>query len=150
MAAIAISPQVEVLQKYLDAFYHADWVAYKATLTHDTTHIEPGGIECHGPDAAVEGVKVFKDAFPDLTGEVIRLIPGDLEAAAEIVWRGTHTGPLVTPTGTIPPTGRPITVHATKVFAFEGDLISYSRHYWDLTELLGAIQAPDVEGHRFR
>jgi phage terminase large subunit-like protein len=44
-------------------------------------------------------------------------------------------------TGTIPPTGKPITVHATKAFAFEGELIKYSRHYWDMTELLGAIGA---------
>jgi len=141
MAAIAVTPMVEVLQKYLDAFNRADWGAYKSTLTPDSVHIEPGGMELHGPDASAEGVKVFKVAFPDLTGEVIRLIPGDLQAAAEIVWRGTHTGPLVTPTGTIPPTGKPITVHATKVFEFEDDRIKYSRHYWDMTELLGAIGA---------
>ena len=141
MAAIAVTPMVEVLQKYLDAFNRADWGAYKSTLTPDSVHIEPGGMELHGPDASAEGVKVFKVAFPDLTGEVIRLIPGDLQAAAEIVWRGTHTGPLVTPTGTIPPTGRSITVHATKVFEFEDDRIKYSRHYWDMTELLGAIGA---------
>jgi steroid delta-isomerase-like uncharacterized protein len=141
MPAIAVTPMVEVLQKYLDAFNRADWAAYKATLTPDSVHIEPGGMELHGPDASAEGVKVFKVAFPDLTGEVIRLMTGDMEAAAEIVWKGTHTGPLVTPTGTIPPTGKPITVHATKVFAFEGDLIKYSRHYWDMTELLGAIGA---------
>lgn len=141
MAAIAVTPMVEVLQRYLDAFNRADWEAYKSTLARDSVHIEPGGMELHGPDASAEGVKVFKVAFPDLKGEVIRLVTGDLEAAAEIVWRGTHTGPLVTPTGTIPPTGKPITVHATKVFAFEGDLIKYSRHYWDMTELLGAIGA---------
>lgn len=141
MPAIAVSPMVEVLQKYLDAFNRADWETYKATLTPDTVHFEPGGMECHGPDAAADGVKVFKVAFPDLTGEVVRLVTGDREAAAEIVWKGTHTGPLATPTGTIPPTGKPITVHAMKVFAFEGDLIRYSRHYWDMTELLGAIGA---------
>jgi steroid delta-isomerase-like uncharacterized protein len=145
MPAIAVSPTTEVLQRYLDAFNRADWVAYKTTLTPDSVHFEPGGMELHGPDASAEGVKVFKTAFPDLTGEVIRLMPGETEAAAEIVWRGTHTGPLATPTGTIPPTGKPITVHATKVFAFEGGLIKYSRHYWDMTELLGQIGAlPDA------
>lgn len=139
--AIAVTPMVEVLQKYLDAFNRADWDAYKTTLTADSIHIEPGGMELHGPDASAEGVKVFKVAFPDLTGEVVRLITGEQEAAAEIVWTGTHTGPFVTPTGTIPPTGKPIIVHATKVFALAGDRIKYSRHYWDLTELLGAIGA---------
>ena len=141
MTAIAVTPMVEVLQRYLDAFNRADWEMYKATLTPDSVHFEPGGIECHGPDASAEGVKVFKDAFPDLEGVVIRLMTGAQDAAAEIVWRGTHTGPLVTPAGTIPPTGKPITVHATKVFGFEGGRIKYSRHYWDMTELLGEIGA---------
>lgn len=141
MTATAVTPMVEVLQKYLDAFNRADWETYKSTLTPDSVHIEPGGMELHGPDASAEGVKIFKTAFPDLHGEVVRLMTGETEAAAEIVWKGTHTGPLVTPTGTIPPTGRPITVHATKVFAMQGGLIAYSRHYWDMTELLGAIGA---------
>jgi steroid delta-isomerase-like uncharacterized protein len=139
MAAIAATPMVEVVHKYLDAFNRADWETYKTTLTADSVHIEPGGMELHGPDASAQGVNVFKVAFPDLSGEVIRLMTGEQEAAVEIVWKGTHTGPLVTPTGTIPPTGKPVTVHATKVFAFEGGLIKYSRHYWDMTELLGAI-----------
>jgi steroid delta-isomerase-like uncharacterized protein len=146
MAVLAISPMVEVLQKYLDAFNRADWETYKTTLARDSVHIEPGGMELHGPDASADGVKVFKTAFPDLEGEVVRLIEGDMQAAAEIVWKGTHTGPLVTPTGTIPPTGKPITVHATKVFVFDGDLIKYSRHYWDMTELLGAIGAMPPAG----
>jgi steroid delta-isomerase-like uncharacterized protein len=146
MPAVAISPRIEILEKYLDAFNRADWETYKTTLTADSIHIEPGGMELHGPAASAEGVNVFKVAFPDLHGEVIRLIPGEMEAAVEIVWKGTHTGPLVTPSGTIPPTGKPITVHATKVFAFEGDLIKYSRHYWDMTELLGAIGAMPTAG----
>jgi steroid delta-isomerase-like uncharacterized protein len=141
MTGVAVTPMVEVLQTYLDAFNRADWETYKSTLTPDSVHVEPGGMELHGPDASAEGVKVFKTAFPDLQGEVVRLVAGETEAAAEIVWRGTHTGPLVGPLGTIPPTGRPIIVHATKVFAMQGGLIAYSRHYWDMTELLGAIGA---------
>jgi steroid delta-isomerase-like uncharacterized protein len=129
------------MQRYLDAFNRADWDAFRACLTADTIHIEPGGMEAHGPDAAVDTVKVFRTAMPDLTGTVTRIIEGIDATAAEIVWRGTHTGPLATPTGPIAPTGRPVTVHATKVFAFEGDRIAYGRHYWDLLELLGAIGA---------
>jgi predicted ester cyclase len=99
MAEIAVTPMVGILQKYLDAFNRADWETYKTTLTPDSVHIEPGGMELHGPDASVEGVKIFKVAFPDLKGEVIRLMTGDQEAAAEIVWKGTHTGRSSHPLG---------------------------------------------------
>jgi steroid delta-isomerase-like uncharacterized protein len=141
METLVAPRTVGVVRTYLDAFNRSDWDAYKRTLTPDSVHIEPGNIELHGPDATVEGLGIFKTAFPDLHGDVIRLVGGDAEVTAEIVWRGTHTGPFATPAGTIPATGKPITVHAAKVFAFEGDLIKYSRHYWDMTELLGAIGA---------
>lgn len=140
MSLLVTTSPVEVARTYLDAFNRSDWDAYTRTLTPDSVHIEPG-MELHGPGATIEGLGVFKTAFPDLHGEITRMIGGDAEVAAEIVWRGTHTGPLVTPTGTIPATGRPVTIHATKVFAFDGDRIKYSRHYWDMTELLGAIGA---------
>ncbi len=134
-----VSPRIAVVQRYLDAFNRADWDTFRDCLTADTVHVEPGGMEAHGPDATVDSVKVFKTAMPDLTGVVTRIVEGPGGAAAEIVWTGTHSGPLAGPTGVIPPTGRAVTVHATKVFAFEGDRISYGRHYWDMLELLGAI-----------
>lgn len=141
MQTVVTTPIVEVARTYLDAFNRSDWGAYKRTLTPDSVHIEPGNMELHGPEATVEGLGVFKTAFPDLHCEIVRLIAGDREVAAELVWHGTHTGPLATPTGTIPATGKPITTHATKVFAFDRDLIKYARHYWDMTELLGQIGA---------
>jgi steroid delta-isomerase-like uncharacterized protein len=147
MAIIAPTTQgLELMQRYLDAFNRADWDAFKSCLAPDSVHIEPGGVEAHGPDATVEAVKVFRTAMPDLSGTVVRVAVGPDAAMSELVWRGTHTGPLATPTGTIAPTGRPVTVHACKVFAFEGDRITYGRHYWDLTELLGAIGALPAPG----
>jgi steroid delta-isomerase-like uncharacterized protein len=147
MTAIApTTPGLELVQRYLDAFNRADWDAFKACLAPDSVHIEPGGVEARGPDAIVEAVKVFRTAMPDLTGTVVRHVMGPDAAMSELVWRGTHTGPLPTPTGTIDPTGRDVTVHACKVFAFEGDRITYGRHYWDLTELLGAIGALPAPG----
>lgn len=147
MAIIApTTPGLELARRYLEAFNSADWETFKSCLAPESVHIEPGDIEAHGPDATVEAVKVFRTAMPDLNGTIVRVVPGPDTTMAEIVWRGTHTGPLVTPTGTIAPTGRAVTVHACKVFAFEGDRITYGRHYWDLTELLGAIGALPTPG----
>lgn len=138
--------RLDLVRQYLDAFNRGDWPMYKATLTPDSIHLEPGVPEMRGPDAIIAGVKIFRDAMPDLTGTVTRIVEGKDETAAEIVWRGTHTGPLATPSGPIAPTGRPVTVHACKVFGFEGNLIRYARHYWDMTELLGAIGALPTRG----
>src|SRR5437870_3043913 len=53
---------------------------------------------------------VFVTAFPDLTQEVQLLVDAGEYAFAEVVARGTHTGPLATPEGDIGPTGRTIEV----------------------------------------
>jgi predicted ester cyclase len=49
-------------------------------------------------------------AFPDLTQEVTNLVAVGESAFAEAIARGTHTGPLETPDGEVPPTGRRIEV----------------------------------------
>jgi len=138
--------RLELIGRYLDAFDRQDWETVKACLASDSVHIEPGGMELHGPEATAEGIKVFKTAMPDLTHTLIRVIEGPDGAVAELVWHGTHTGPLPTPRGTIEASGRAIQLSACKVFAFEGDQIKYGRHYWDQMELLAAIGAVPTGG----
>jgi hypothetical protein len=48
--------------------------------------------------------------FPDLTQDVRLLVDGGEHAFAEVVARGTRTGPLAAPAGDIAPTGRAIEV----------------------------------------
>ncbi|MGE3288647.1 MAG: ester cyclase, partial [Pseudonocardia sp.] len=59
-----------------------------------------------GMPAVVEVLAAWRSAFPDAVGEVVRVLTNGDTAALEIIWRGTHTGPLVTSTGTVAPTGR--------------------------------------------
>ena len=62
----------------------------------------------------------------------------------ELTWRGTHKGPLLTPTGALPPTGRTIEIRACQVVdVAEGKVVGI-RHYFDmalLLEQLGAFNA---------
>lgn len=139
--AMLTRTRVDLAQQMLDAFNSGDWPTCKALMTPDSVQFEPGMPELRGPDAIVDAVNAFRIAMPDLTGTVTRAFESGDEAVTEIVWRGTHTGPLATPNGPIAATGRPVTIHACFVFAFEGDKIAYGRHYWDLLELLGAIGA---------
>lgn len=82
-----ISPtksRLDLLKRHLDAFNLSDWETYQTTLTPDSIHLDPGSPEVRGPEAIVEAVNVFK-----------------IEGVAEIVWKGTHTGQLATPSGPI-------------------------------------------------
>ena len=57
----------------------------------------------------------------------------------EATWKGSHTGPLQTPKGSIAATGRPIEVRACIVMEIVGDKAKAQRHYFDMATLLDQI-----------
>jgi steroid delta-isomerase-like uncharacterized protein len=50
----------------------------------------------------------FKRAFPDLVVTVVNQVATEDQVVDECTWRGTHTGPLMSPGGDIPPTGKAV------------------------------------------
>jgi steroid delta-isomerase-like uncharacterized protein len=57
----------------------------------------------------------------------------------ELTWTGTHSGPLQTPNGQIPPTGKRINVRACQVVEVNVDKVVSTRHYFDMATLLQQI-----------
>jgi steroid delta-isomerase-like uncharacterized protein len=50
----------------------------------------------------------FKRAFPDLVVTVVNQVATADQVVSECTWRGTHTGPLMSPGGALPPTGKAV------------------------------------------
>src|SRR5919107_6046747 len=63
------------------------------------------------------------------------------QVAQEILWEGTHTGPMETPGGTLPPSGAQISVEASLWVRFHGDKAREVHHYLDVLSLLQQIGA---------
>ena len=55
--------------------------------------------------------------------------------AAEIVWRGTNSGPLMGQ----PATGRPVTVKAVVIIETDGARITRSSHYIDIAGMMAQL-----------
>ena len=68
-------------------------------------------------------------------------------AAIEVLWEGTHQGPLETPTGTVPPTGRPVAVEATLWITVSRGKATQIRHQLDLVALLQQVGAFPTPAH---
>jgi len=51
-------------------------------------------------------VEIYGTAFSDMHRELYRCYQSDNVVIVQLALQGTHDGPLVLPTGTIPPTGR--------------------------------------------
>jgi len=92
----------------------------------------PFGQTFRGPAGLREFEQGFATAFPDLTITVTNQVATEDQVVNECTWTGTHTGPLQTPTGTIPPTGKKVEGgRFCEVYAFKNNKIVSVRNYQD-------------------
>ena len=144
MATEALTTEeiVKLARKQVDAFNTGDWEQLRASLASDSLYDELGTQrKIEGPEKIVELFKGWKTAFPDAVGTVTSAVASGNMAALEVTWKGTHTGPLATPKGTLPASGKSQETPAAFFFTFEGDKIKESRHYFDSMTLLKQIGA---------
>lgn len=92
-----------------------------------------------GPDGSRRYNTMWADGFPDGAITVDRVIPSGDIVVVEFTGRGTHTGDLVTPMGTIPATGRSVTLQLCDVLQFEGGRIRSQRSYFDSGSLMAQL-----------
>src|SRR5450432_2647504 len=80
------------------------WIA---SFTPDGTFTDNSiGVTYRGPDELGKTVEVYAKAFPDMHRELFRFfVTGDI-VVVELALQGTHKGPLQTPMGILPPTGK--------------------------------------------
>src|SRR5579872_5140231 len=76
----------------------------------------PLNLTLRGPDGYRQFVLGFADAFPESSTEVINVFATEDQVIVELIGRGTHTGPLHSPAGDIPPTGRKVDLRFCDVY----------------------------------
>jgi steroid delta-isomerase-like uncharacterized protein len=140
--ALTTDEIVKLARKQVDAFNNGDWEQLRAMLASDSRYDELGTQrKIAGPEKIVELFKAWKMAFPDAVGTVTSAVASGNNAALEVTWTGTHTGPLTTAEGTIPASGKRQETPAAFFLTFEGDKVKESRHYFDSMTLLKQIGA---------
>lgn len=77
-------------------------------LSPDIEFAMPGGIKLRGIDAFRGMLAGWLEAFPDMRMEIRETVEQADTIAVRLFVRGTHTGPLRSPEGTIPATGREV------------------------------------------
>lgn len=125
-----MSSAAAVLKEYLGLVDAQDLDGIRAAVTADAETLAPG-VELHGPEAIAGWVNVFNRAFPDLHHELRTATEVDGTCYAEIRATGTHTGPLASPQGDIPPTGKSFVLNYAEVATVEGDRVASEHIYFD-------------------
>jgi steroid delta-isomerase-like uncharacterized protein len=133
---------VKIAREQIDAFNSGEWERMESGLASGSRYEEFGTQRTiDGPEKIVELFKGWKQAFPDAVGTITAAVASGDKAALEVTWNGTQTGPLVTAAGTIPASGKRQKTPAAIFFAFTGDKITESHHYFDSQTLLEQIGA---------
>ena len=134
--------RIDIAKQGIELFNSGDWDGVKGLFTANPTYSElASGRSISGADAIVEALQGWKTAFPDATGTVTNAFASGDQVSLEITWNGTHTGPLETPSGTIPASGKSQSTPASMTVVIEGDKIAEERHYFDMMTLLSQIDA---------
>ena len=98
----------------VDAFNASDWDGYRNLMTEDAVYDEVGTSRTiEGLDPIIDAMKGWKEAMRDVKGTVDNAAPTDNGVVLEVTWRGTHTGPLAGPEGSIPATGKSQTTRSS-------------------------------------
>jgi steroid delta-isomerase-like uncharacterized protein len=133
----------------IEAFSQDDRERFRATMTADAVYDEKAtGRRVEGVDQIVELSWGWRQAFPDVRGTVTGGLASGDTAALEIVWEGTQTGPLATPGGELPASGKRMRIQAVQVVQGSGGKLREVRHYFDLLTMLQQVGAMPAQAGR--
>lgn len=99
------------------------------------------GMTFNGKDEFENFFYGFKEAFPDLKVEHRNIISSGNNVAVEFSAAGTHTGPLHTPAGVIPPSGNKVTIYIAEFLEWEDGKLRKLTNYQDSDSLMKQIGA---------
>jgi steroid delta-isomerase-like uncharacterized protein len=126
-----------IAQAFNDAYNARDWAAAAALCAPDATFVNvTTGQTFRGSAGLREYLEGWATAFPNSKVETTRVVADEHGAAMEFTGRGRHSGPLASPAGAIPPTGRSVTVPFVDVLELQEGAIISSRLYFDLAGML--------------
>lgn len=129
----------------IESYNRSDWEHVRELLDDDVVYDEVGsGNRMIGADELLASLRAWKAAVPDAEGEITRILSDGDTVVAEITWRGTQDGPLESPSGTLPPSGRSFTMDAVMIQRWIGGRVVHQRQHIDLLAMLtqiGAISA---------
>jgi len=101
----------EEVERALAALNAHDPAAFAALYSEDAIVYTPAGPgPLRGRTAIEQDAQQWRTAMPDMTVQLEELIVEGSTAAMRLLFVGTHTGPLITPSGQVPPTGRRVSV----------------------------------------
>lgn len=109
------------VDRFYDCFAASDWEGARSCYADDCITVMPG-MQLDN-DAHMALGKAFKAAMPGGHMEVVRAVENGNEVFLGGTFRGTHTGDMVTPQGSIPASGNELALPFADYFRVEDNRI---------------------------
>jgi steroid delta-isomerase-like uncharacterized protein len=133
--------------KMVDQFNRRDFDAMIAMAAREIDYTDVAfGRHITDADTFRAAMQGWVDAFSDIRGTVTSATYDGKILAYEVLWEGTHDGPLTTPMGAIPASGARLSVQDAFIVVMEGEKVAASRQYGDTLTVLGQIGAIPAQG----
>jgi steroid delta-isomerase-like uncharacterized protein len=129
---LTVQDHAALTRAIYDAYNERAFEEAIRNVTEDVRWVNlPFGTTWHGPSGCREFFQNSATAFPDSKVEVKNVIAGAGWTCAEFIGRGTHSGPLKGPQGTISATGRRVEIQCCQVFRIRNGKIAEAHLYFD-------------------
>lgn len=128
----------EIARSLIAAFNEHDAERLASLYTNEQVTVLPGAPEpVRGRQNKEEMVGGYFRAFPDLTLEIPQILVSGNHIVCAGHMAGTNTGPLVSPEGEMPPTGRRVNIRMAFILRVGPDgQIEEDQTYFDEAEFL--------------
>jgi steroid delta-isomerase-like uncharacterized protein len=136
---------VDIAKAQIIAYNEKNWSAATAALAPTAVYDEVGtNRTINGAGSVLDAWKGWAAAIPDSRATFDAVHVAGNTVILELTWRGTQSGPLQTPAGQIPATGRSIEIRACQLVEVSDGKVQRVRHYFDMATLLAQLGVSPV------
>jgi steroid delta-isomerase-like uncharacterized protein len=148
---MSLQENLNLERKIIDSFNHHNLKEAEQYVDEKCQFIDvPFNMKGQGLDGFRQFVGGWEKAFPDSKMVVTNMIGNDDTVVIEFTGTGTHRGPLVTPQGEIPPTGKHVEIPFTEIDKIRNGKVVESKIYYDALTMLqqvGVVNKKDLLPH---
>lgn len=128
----------QIVDRYWAAFETGDFGRVADLLTPES-EMGGAGFSAKGPDQIVGLLRAYKTAFPDLRHVETSYVESGDAIAIELRVTGTMRGPLASPRGDIPPTGKRLDLPSADHVTVKDGKIRTWHSYFDNAAFMGQL-----------
>ena len=126
-----------IARDHFNAFNARDFEKGLTLVTKDVKWMNiPFNVDFNGHAGYREFHNNWITAMPDCKVEIVNVVGGEDWTVVEFIGRGTHTGPLAGPQGTIPATQKKLELKVCELLRIKDGQIAESHVYFDSATML--------------